>query len=71
MKSGFCPKCGSNEVRIFPKRSTMLGSNQKVYVDDYCCMNCGYTETYTQELSVKMLQQGKANDKKKKKRDSL
>jgi predicted nucleic-acid-binding Zn-ribbon protein len=64
IKSGFCPKCGSTEVKIFTNRSTTLGSMARVYVDDYCCMNCGYTETYTQNLSLKKIQQIETKEKK-------
>lgn len=72
MKSGICSKCSSNEVRVFSNRSTMLGNTKRVYVDDYCCTDCGFSESYIRKLSLDniLLDEG-TDDKKKKKRDSL
>lgn len=71
MKSGFCPKCGSNEVKVFDKVHKVV-SDKTVLVDDYVCMDCGYTEAYVRKYSLYLLdtQQNETNDKKKK-RDSL
>lgn len=66
MKSGLCPKCESNEVRVFTNRSTTLGNTKRVYVDDYCCMNCGYTESFVRNLSLDNIQQSDAKKKKRK-----
>ncbi len=58
MKSGTCPRCGSEEVHsganVFSKTGTM-GSNTipigglyfgSVALDNYVCVACGYVESY-------------------------
>lgn len=68
MKSGFCPKCGSNEVDIYNcERQDLLG--YRGYVDEYICFNCGYSEQYFLEAGLRLMRNRKAQkerDKKKK-----
>lgn len=58
MKSGKCPKCGSNEV--YTKHNGFQGhftivvgfANVKTpQFDDYVCLKCGYYESYISNLN--------------------
>lgn len=49
MKSGVCPKCGSEEVyRGKPLYPTSIPANAIALegAGQYICFGCGYTETY-------------------------
>ncbi len=54
MKSGVCPKCGSDEVYSGPS-SSLLSKRYNIIpitiwsytvLDYYVCVNCGYVENY-------------------------
>lgn len=60
LKSGLCPKCGSDEVytsRGLDKRGermTLVISSMKWYfLDTYLCINCGHFEEYIPEEDLK------------------
>ena len=56
MKKGSCPKCESKEVYKSPKPSGLKGINNVntipvtslsyALLDNYVCLNCGYSESY-------------------------
>jgi hypothetical protein len=54
MRSGVCPKCGSEEVYVGPP-SSLLAKRYNIIpitiwfyavLDYYVCANCGYVESY-------------------------
>ena len=59
MKSGNCPKCGSEEVYV--KRKNIGGGNNipigswwqgAVPFDNYVCASCGYVENYISDVDT-------------------
>lgn len=59
LKSGTCPRCGSNEVYTTKDkyranyRSVVLVSALKAFrVDTYACIQCGYFEEYIMEKDL-------------------
>ncbi len=59
MKNGFCPKCGSTDVRsgefLAEKEGGYMGNripvnialrNAAAWLDNYVCVRCGYVESY-------------------------
>jgi predicted nucleic-acid-binding Zn-ribbon protein len=54
MKTGRCPKCGSNDVRAgtdVPVKSGRFNAIPVTFLsgaplDNYVCANCGYVESY-------------------------
>jgi len=60
MKSGTCPKCGSNEVytdRDLLKRGErmqlVISSWKTIFLDTYICLTCGYFEEHIPEKDLK------------------
>ena len=61
MRSGQCPKCGSNDVRkgtrLLFKRGFWYSNTIPITfwshaaLDNYVCANCGYVESYVGEQS--------------------
>ena len=56
MKSGKCPKCHSRKVyrRNFPggyRSALVLNLESGVRLEDYVCSQCGYVESYMEDLS--------------------
>lgn len=56
MKSGKCPKCQSAKVyrRNFPggyRSALVLALESGVRLEDYVCSQCGYVESYLEDLS--------------------
>ena len=56
LKSGTCPKCGSNEVytdREALKRGErmqlVISSWKSIFLDSYICLTCGYFEEHVPE----------------------
>lgn len=65
MKSGFCSKCGSNEVKIYQRiRKDIDVSSREdrllLYVEDYICVDCGFTEQYYSESSLILMRNREA-----------
>jgi predicted nucleic-acid-binding Zn-ribbon protein len=60
LKSGTCPKCGSNEVYNDSKK---MPNNQRAYINisatraftvvTYICINCGYFEEYIKDEDLR------------------
>jgi predicted RNA-binding Zn-ribbon protein involved in translation (DUF1610 family) len=56
MKSGKCPKCGSDEIY---KSATYLGHRQwwgltifsSVRIHEFICCDCGLVETYLRDMA--------------------
>ena len=58
MRSGRCPKCGANNVRVGMKETTGLGQSTNTFIGSalvlgirtsmtvYVCLYCGYSEEY-------------------------
>lgn len=55
MKSGFCPKCGSNEVRHFSHVNAPISIDLHANFENYLCFNCGYSERYVLKSSIRSL----------------
>ena len=55
MKSGKCPKCESTEVVVVRQDvrqgGLILGLLNWARLRDYVCVNCGYVETYLEDIS--------------------
>ena len=55
MKSGKCPKCGSNEIyrgRSHNQRSALnITMFRHARLEDFICASCGLTESYVVERS--------------------
>lgn len=56
MKSGKCPKCNSANVyrRNFPggyRSALVLAFGSGVRLEDLVCSQCGYVESYLEDLS--------------------
>lgn len=77
MKSGFCPKCESNEVKRYSRTAELQKFMQNavtVSVTDYVCFNCGYMESYASNTDLghlKLKEESNKGKDKKKKRNSL
>jgi predicted nucleic-acid-binding Zn-ribbon protein len=72
MKSGFCPKCGSNEIHRYThslELSKLMQMEVKVSVTDYICFDCGYMESYLSSADIQhlMRQEDKSTSSKNKK----
>ena len=58
MQQGFCPKCGSGDVRILRTRFTQRNQlpvnwwGRAVQVDNFICAGCGYVEDYVRETDL-------------------
>jgi predicted nucleic-acid-binding Zn-ribbon protein len=65
MKSGGCPKCGSNDVHSgeeVPVKAGLNNSNsipiygkywtRSASLDNYVCVNCGYVESYISDPKI-------------------
>jgi predicted nucleic-acid-binding Zn-ribbon protein len=60
LKSGTCPKCGSNEVYtthgIMKRGERMIlpiSSWKRFFLDTYICVNCGHFEEYINDDDLK------------------
>ncbi|UCD88753.1 MAG: hypothetical protein JSW04_09815 [Desulfobacterales bacterium] len=56
MKSGTCPKCNLAKVyrRNFPggyRSALVLAFGSGVRLEDFVCSQCGYVESYLEDLS--------------------
>lgn len=60
MKSGFSTKCGSNEVKIHQRIRKDMEFSYRVYVEDYICFECGFTEQYYLESSLELMRNREA-----------
>ncbi len=56
MKNGPCPKCGSKEIYVQrnwvgnPRNVLKLGMFSPVNLREYICAECGFVETYLDNL---------------------
>jgi predicted nucleic-acid-binding Zn-ribbon protein len=78
MKSGVCPKCGSNEVYsrrgsywTSPYMTISVDYFSHVKTDIYVCANCGFTEVYIPDVNAlrKIAKKWQSVDSRKRKRD--
>lgn len=74
MKSGFCPKCESNEIFVDESTTEQTHRMGDLTFQIYICLNCGYSEQYLTEHDREQIQKHledrekerrKANKKKK------
>jgi len=53
MKNGPCPKCGSKEIyahRTSTRNNLQLGLFREVHLRKYICTDCGFIETYLDDM---------------------
>lgn len=60
LRSGKCPKCGSNDVytdRELPKRGErmqlVVSSWKWFFLDTYVCLSCGHFEEFVRETELR------------------
>lgn len=66
-QTGICPKCQSDQILVFENNDKNSKKNvadyevigafgKTIYTTRYVCCNCGYTERYFDDESLKKLQ---------------
>ncbi len=71
LKSGTCPKCGSNEVytdrgalKRGERMQLVISSWKSIFLDSYLCITCGYFEEHVPEEELrdeKLIEKVKGN----------